>query len=155
MEKQPNSRTCFLCGRQNDVSLKMSWFNNYDEQKVVGTVTVPEEYNSYPGIVHGGVVAAILDETAGRSILLDGQWDNFMVTAKLEVIYKQPTPCGEQLTAVGWINKKSRNFAHVAGELRLPDGSVTATCTAVIIRPPQDVFEKWEAEKEYWRVYED
>ncbi|HEC25979.1 MAG TPA: PaaI family thioesterase, partial [Gammaproteobacteria bacterium] len=69
MHKQPNSRTCFMCGRENDSGLKMSWYNIPEKEQNQGKVTIPEHFNGYPGIAHGGIVAAILDETAGRSIL--------------------------------------------------------------------------------------
>lgn len=155
MEKQPNSRTCFLCGRENDISLKMSWYNDYEHQQIVSKITISENFNSFPNIVHGGIVAAVLDETAGRAIMLDKDWDNLMVTIKLEVLYRHRTPCNEPLTVVGWIVKKSKNRAQVAGEIRRSDGTVTASCTAIIVRPPKDFFETWEKEKEFWRVYPD
>ena len=39
-------------------------------------------------------VAALLDETGGRTILMDGGFEDLMVTAKLEVVYRRPTPTG-------------------------------------------------------------
>ncbi len=155
MDKQRSSRTCFLCGRQNDISLKMTWYNDYEARQVKATVTVPEHFNGYPGVVHGGVVAAILDETGGRAVMLDGDDDSLMVTLKLEVRYRRPTPTGEPLTAVGWVLRQSGSRAKVAAEIRLPDGTVTAECEAILVRPPQEVMDAWEAEKPYWRVYDD
>ena len=155
MEKQPNSRTCFLCGRQNDISLKMSWYNDREARLVRATVTVPEHFNGYPNIVHGGIVAAILDETAGRAIMLDTGPDNLMVTIKLEVKYRLPTPTNTPLTVVGWVIKGGKTRARVASEIRLPDGTVTAECTAIIARPPEEIVQRWESEKPFWRVYED
>ncbi len=155
MDKQRSSRTCFLCGRQNDVSLKMTWYNDREAQQVKATVTVPEHFNGYPGVVHGGVVAAILDETSGRAVMLDGDTDGLMVTLKLEVKYRRPTPTGEPLTAVGWVLRQTESRAKVAGQIRLSDGTVTAECEAVVVRPPQEVIDAWEAEKPYWHVYDD
>lgn len=155
MDKQPNSRTCFLCGRQNDVGLKMSWYNDIAAQQIRATVTVPAHFNGYPGFVHGGIVAALLDETAGRALLLDGGYDDLMVTLKLVVKYRHPTPSGEPLTVVGWVVRRSANRAKVAAEVRLADGTVTAQAEAVVIRPPAEFLQRWEPEKRFWRVYED
>jgi len=155
MEKQPSSRTCFLCGRQNEFGLKITWHNDRDARQVRAAVAVPERYNGYPGIVHGGIVAAILDETAGRAILLDGNADDLMVTLKLEIKYRRPTPTGQPLTAVGWVIRQTEQRAQVAGELRLADGTVTAECEAILIRPSQEFFDQWEPEKKHWRVYDD
>ena len=155
MEKQPSSRTCFLCGRENDAGLRMAWYNDYAARQVVAQITVPERFNGYPGVVHGGIVAALLDETAGRALLLDGDTDRLMVTLKLEVKYRHPTPAGEPLTVVGWVLKASRDRARVAAELRLRDGTVTAEAEAILVRPSSDIFERWEPERKHWRVYDE
>lgn len=154
-ERQPSSRMCFLCGRQNPVGLKITWVNDREARQIRARVVVPEHFNGYPGVVHGGIVAAILDETAGRAVLLDGDADNLMVTVKLEVRYRKPTPTGTPLTAVGWVIQQAETRARVASELRLDDGTVTAECEALLFRPSQEFFDRWEPEKRYWRVYED
>lgn len=155
MNKQRNSRTCFLCGRQNDVGLKVSWYNDVAAQRVRATVSVPEHFNGYPGIVHGGIVAALLDETAGRALLLDGNDENLMVTLKLEVKYRHPTPTGQPLTLTGWVVQRHASRARVAAEVRLADGTVTAEGEALLVRAPREFLERWEPEKSFWRVYED
>jgi acyl-coenzyme A thioesterase PaaI-like protein len=155
MDKQPNSRTCFLCGRQNDMGLKMSWYNDPDRRQITGTVTVPDHFNGYPGIVHGGIVAALIDETAGRSLLLGGDTERLMVTLKLEVRYRLPTPTGQPLTVVGRLLKQTASRARVTAEVQLADGTVTADGEALVVLPPQEFFDRWEPEKQYWRVYDD
>lgn len=155
MDKQPSSRTCFLCGRENDISLKVTWYNDVDAGKVRATVNVPDKYNSYPGIVHGGVVAALLDETAGRALLLGGDNDLLFVTLKLEVKYRRPTPTGVPLEITGWVVRPGQSRAVVAGEVRLPDGTLTAECEAVVVRPGAEFAQLWEPEKPFWRVYDD
>ena len=78
-------------------------------------MSVPEHFNGYPGVTHGGIVAALLDETAGRSILMDGGFDDLMVTAKLEVAYRRPTPTGVPLQVVGRLTRRSGARAEAAG----------------------------------------
>lgn len=153
MNKQPSSRTCFLCGRQNDIGLKMTWYQDSDSPQVWSVVTVPEHFNGYPGVVHGGIVAALLDETAGRAVLLNGGVDDLMVTLKLEVRYRCPTPTGVPLKVIGWLVRRTASRAVVAGEVRLPDGTVTAECEAIVVRPPAEIVQSWESEREHWRVY--
>ena len=101
MTRQPSSRTCFCCGRQNDISLKMTWYNDIENNKVRSTVTIPEHFNGYPGIVHGGILAAVLDETAGRAIMLDENFNNLMVTLSLQVTYRKLTPTETPLEVIG------------------------------------------------------
>lgn len=157
MEKQPSSRMCFVCGRQNPVGLKAQWYNDHEAGQVRGSVTVPQHFNSYPGVVHGGIVAALLDETAGRALLLDGNTDdrNLMVTLKLEVKYRRPVPTEQPLELRGWVIQRAPSRAKVAAQLLLPDGSLAAEAEAVLLRPPEEFFARWEPEKAYWRVYDE
>jgi acyl-coenzyme A thioesterase PaaI-like protein len=152
VERQPSSRSCFVCGRDNPVGLKMVWENHPDEGEIRATVTVPEEFNGYPGVVHGGILAAMLDETAGRAVLLDGGPDDLMVTAKLEVVYRRPTPTDTPLLVVGWLEGRSDKRAETRAEIRLPDGTVSARGTVMLARPPKDILAGWEAERQYFKV---
>ncbi len=155
MEKQPASRTCFCCGRENDISLRMTWYNDPEAGKVRCTLTVPEHFNGYPGVVHGGVVATILDETSGRAVMLNGDFKRLMVTLNLQITYRRPTPTNVPIEVTGWLVRDGISRAKVAGEIRLPDGTVTAECQAVVVKPPEEIIESWRAELPHWRVYND
>jgi len=155
MIRQPTSRTCFVCGRENHLGLKMVWYNNLLSKRVEATVSIPEQYNGYPGIVHGGIVAAILDETAGRAVMLDGDFDNLFVTLRLNITYRKPTPTDTHLKAVGWVEHHGSKGMKVAAELLLADGTMTAECRAVVVRPTGEIAQNWEAERKFWRAEED
>lgn len=150
--RQPTSRSCFVCGRDNPVGLKVVWDQHPEAGELRATVVIPEHFNGYPGVTHGGIVAAVLDETAGRTILIDGGFDDLMVTAKLEVVYRRPTPTGVPLEAVGRLRKRSGTRAEAEAELRLPDGTVVARATVLLARPPAEIAERWAAERQHWRV---
>lgn len=153
MHKQPASRMCFVCGRQNRLGLNLDFYEDRDAEEVRATVNVPAQYQGYPGVVHGGIVSAILDETAGRAVLINGSDEDLMATLRLTIRYRRPTPTEMPLTAVGWVERWSGMGARVGGELRLPDGTVTAECEALVAPPPQEFREEWESEKDYWKVY--
>lgn len=155
MDKQPNSRMCFICGLENPVGLKMSIYNDLDKQQIFSHVIVPEHFQGYPGVVHGGIVATMLDEISGRAVLLSGNDNNLMVTVKLEVKYRQPTPTQTRLTVTGKVESASASRAKVHGEVCLPDGTITAEANLILARPPQDFRDRWEGEKQYWKVYPD
>lgn len=154
MNKQPNSRMCFICGLQNPVGLKLAFYEDAEAGQVQAEFTVPDEYQGYPGVVHGGIVAAVLDEVAGRAIMMGGSDENLMATLRLTIRYRRPTPTETPLTTVGWVERPGTSRARVAGEIRLPDGAVTAECEAILARPPEEFRTRWEPEKAYWKVYE-
>ena len=70
--RQPSSRGCFVCGRENPMGLAARWTNHPECGEVRATVEIPEHFNGYPGTVHGGILSALLDEAAVRTALLDG-----------------------------------------------------------------------------------
>lgn len=150
--RQPSSRSCFVCGRDNGVGLKMVWDNHPEEGEIRAMVTVSEEFNGYPGVVHGGIVAAVLDETGGRTVLLDGTPDDLMVTVKLDVGYRLPTPTGVPLLVVGRLLKKTESRAEAQAEIRLPGGGVSARARVLLARPPRKIKEGWEPELPYFTV---
>jgi len=75
MNKQPSSRHCFVCGVENSAGLHMSF---YDVQPgvVEAQYTVPVHFQGYPGITHGGVISAMLDEVGGRAQMSSASWRN-------------------------------------------------------------------------------
>lgn len=148
--RQPTSLGCFACGRNNPVGLHLEWFNNYDENQVETTFTLDDNYCSYPGTMHGGIIATILDETSGRAILLDNDFNRLMVTLKMEMVYKKNTPTNTPLKAVGRVLKDSGSRAQVEGEIILPDGTVSAKCTSILYKIPQAVKDKWGPEADEW-----
>ena len=154
MSRQPNSRHCFVCGIQNPFGLRLR-FTDDGDSSVRAEFAVPEQFNGYPGIVHGGIVATILDETSGRALLARGHdIKNLFVTLKMEIRYRQPTPTNTPLTAIGTIVKAGASRATVHGEIRLPDGTVTAEADCIVARPPEDFAERWEPERPHWKVYD-
>ena len=148
--RQPTSLACFACGRNNPVGLHLEWFNNYDENQVETTFTLDDNYSSYPGTMHGGIIATILDETSGRAILLDNDFNRLMVTLKMEMVYKKNTPTNTPLKAVGRVLKDSGSRAQVEGEIILPDGTVSAKCTSILYKIPQAGKDNWGPEADEW-----
>jgi len=154
VRRQHNSRMCFVCGRQNPIGLKLDFYEDQETGQVQVNFTVPEEYQGYPGVVHGGIVSAILDEASGRAVMIDAGDDRLMATLKMTVRFRHPTPTGTRLTAVGWVEQLGGIGAKVAAEIRLPDGTVTAECESLLVDPPAVIRDQWEDEKPYWKVYD-
>ncbi len=149
-KRQPTSCGCFLCGKDNPLGLKIVWFNNNDNNTAEAEVTVSENYRSYPGVVHGGIVAALLDETSGRAIMINGDFDNLMVTLKLEVVYKKVTPTNTPLKLVGRVIRGGTSKAVVEAEIILPNGDISAKGTALLYKMPEEVKNNWAEEAEEW-----
>jgi acyl-coenzyme A thioesterase PaaI-like protein len=131
-------------------------------RKVRAELVVPDQYRSYPGVVHGGIVATILDETSGRAIMLESRdHDAFFATARMSVRYRHPTPTNTPLLALGWVEHLSESRARVKGILALKDSdegnepTVLAECESLVVKPNATFLAGWEKEVPYWRVYDD
>ena len=148
--QQPTSLHCFGCGKDNPFGLKLKWYNNFEQKQVETDFELSDNYCSYPGTVHGGILATILDETSGRAVLLTNDFARLMVTLKMEVVYKHNTPTNTPLKAVGRILRDGGSRAQVEGEIRLPDGTVTCSCKSILLKIPQAVQAKWGPEEAEW-----
>lgn len=151
---QPSSRTCFVCGRENHGGLGSRWASDRAAGEVRAELAIPERFNGYPGVVHGGVVTALLDEAMARTALIEGGFEDLLVTARMEVAFRRPVPTATPVTVIGRILRKSGSRTRAEAELRLPDGSVAARAEALMTRPPPEVAAGWAAERPFWRVDE-
>lgn len=151
MQKQPNSRMCFVCGVENPIGLKVFFYED-DEGRVIAKFTPREEHQGYPGFVHGGIIGALMDETIGRVVT---SYDIWAVTAKLELKFRKPVPLGEQLTVIGeLVRLRSRAF-EARGELRLADGTVAVEGYGLYVRLPDEEIERRKAALDFWEVIPD
>ncbi len=149
MNKQPNSRHCFVCGIESPVGLGLHFYDNGIDE-VHSRYTVRQEYNGYPGVVHGGIVAAMLDEAGGRAMMIQ-QADRFMMTATMSVRYRRPVPVEIELTLIGRIVKDRGRLAQAHSEIRLPDGSLCAEAEITLVAFPAQLPSDLAALG--WKVY--
>jgi acyl-coenzyme A thioesterase PaaI-like protein len=158
--QQPSSRWCFVCGVENPCGLHIRFFND-GHHRAVARVTLGEQYQSYPGIVHGGILATILDETMGRAILAEGSEpreiteERFMFSAKIEVRYRKSVPLNEEFIVRGRVDKDRGRIVLVSGEIVLQDGTVAVEASATLADiPPEQIGQMLDqTEAIGWKVY--
>ncbi|MBI5067130.1 MAG: PaaI family thioesterase [Deltaproteobacteria bacterium] len=151
-EVQPSSRSCFVCGRENALGLHARWIADRERGEVRSETVVGEAFNGYPGVVHGGIVTALLDEAMARTALLAGGFEDLLVTGRITVTFRQPTPTGQPIVVAARITRRSGSRSQAEAEIRLADGTVTAQAEALMTRPPPEVAAAWAEERKHWRV---
>jgi len=152
--KQPNSRMCFICGLENPVGLHLHIYET--EPGVVETTYVaPEHFQGYPGVLHGGIVGALIDEVAGRSHMGSDPSDpRFMFTAKLEVKYRRNVPIGRQLKIVGKaVKSKVRSAEAWAGIYDAETNELLAEGNVLLMNVPEGQFNRSRLDELGWKVY--
>ena len=137
MKKQPNSDNCFVCGRKNPHGLYMSFYDN-GEDIVESHYCVARHYEGYPGIVHGGVQAAILDEIIGRVSLIE-DFHAFMMSVQLDVKYRHPVPVEQPLHIVARREYISGRYARAVGMIYLADGTLASEASMSLVQLPEEM----------------
>ena len=148
------SRNCMVCGVENDFGLKTR-FHETEDNEVIALFSPQEFHQSYPNITHGGITAAILDETIGRAIMMFYDRNTFGVTIELNVKYKKPVPYGVELKAIGRITKDNGRLFEGTGELYLPDGTLAASAEGKFMKRKIDQITVGDFAENDWFIPED
>ena len=152
VKKQKTSRMCLVCGHDNTFSLKTSFYELENGELIAFFKPLPE-HQSYPGRLHGGIAAAMLDETIGRVIFTrdESVWG---VTAELQMKYHKPVPLDEELRVVARITRDTRKIYEGTGEILLRDGTVAVSAAGKYLKIPLDqIADIWEESKE-WMIFQ-
>lgn len=128
------SRMCLVCGMENAAGLHARFYE-LEGGELVAEFEPRAEHQGYPGRLHGGLAAAILDETIGRCATLEDP-DAWGVTVELSVRYRRPVPDDRPVRAVARITERSSRIFAGTGEIVLEDGSVAVEATGRYMRLP-------------------
>ena len=110
--KQRSSKMCVICGMDNPIGLRAQFYN-MEDGSVVTPFRYTENHQSFPGRVHGGLVAAMLDELGLRALWAKSSEDVFGVTMSLDVKYRKPVPYHEDLLGRGVVERETPKFVVV------------------------------------------
>jgi uncharacterized protein (TIGR00369 family) len=104
LQEIPNSenQTCFGCGSNNLQGLKMKF--STDGERVYSFMRVPETMTGWDQAVHGGILATMLDEIMGWSVIY--LLKKIGMTKSITVEFNKAVYAGERLTIVGGIQEK-------------------------------------------------
>lgn len=127
--KLSDDKMCFVCGEKNPDGLQLK----FDlEGEILKTRFKPgKKYQGYTDIVHGGIIAVILDE-----VMVNLAWRLGIpaVTAEISVRFKQPVYVGEELEFTGWIIKDQGKLLLMEAKAQKIGGPIVATATGKCMR---------------------
>jgi acyl-coenzyme A thioesterase PaaI-like protein len=126
---------CFGCG-DNPGGLRLPLPLAEGDERYEAPVRFDERHQGGPGIVHGGVVAAALDEAAG----LLATWYRFpTVTARIFVRYRRPVAINTELRVRARVT--SERGRRIRVEAQLEEGTeVLAEARAAFLHVPLEHF---------------
>ena len=91
--------------------------------------TASEKFLNPVGVIQGGFLAAMLDETMGPALVATLDPDQFAPTTDLHVQFLRPARPG-RLTGRGRVVRRGKDVAFLAGELIDDSGQIVAVATA-------------------------
>lgn len=102
------------------------------------------------GIVHGGVMAALLDATIGNAAASLAPPGHDLVTAQLNINFIRPVRLGETLVGRAQVDHSGRRTAVAHGDLRTDTGALAATGSGTFLYLPPAAAEQGGIRPEPW-----
>jgi acyl-coenzyme A thioesterase PaaI-like protein len=129
----PTSRrdagSCFACGQDNPIGLRLRFQDDGDG--IRAEFTPGPQYQGYEGILHGGIIAAALDDAMANLFHRRGRET---VTARLEIRYRREAPIGRRLIVSARMTSERGRLYTAEAVLALPDGTPLAEASATLMR---------------------
>jgi uncharacterized protein (TIGR00369 family) len=102
---------CFACCPENKHGLRMKFYADEEVGEVFSRVKPVVEHAGYPGVLHGGIQATLLDEVAFWAI-----WDKIgkpALTSRMEIEFKRPVSMSSEVEARARVTEVRRKLAIV------------------------------------------
>lgn len=141
MQQATDNQYCFVCGSRNPIGLKVRPEMDAERLQAKFKVTVPEEFQGWEGVVHGGIVSALLDEAAAHAAMNISMQ---LMTAELKVRYKKLVPVGRLLEVEGRVCTHTKRLIQVEATLKM-EGQLLVTAEArmlILKAPPGEMDEQ-------------
>lgn len=126
MRELPHTRSCFVCGEANPLGLKLRFES--DGQAVRTRFTPFAEHIGFKGVIHGGLLATVLDEIMVWACAVRTR--RFAFCAEMNVRFTRSAKPGQELVVIGELaaNRRGKVFEAKASVMG-PRGEILAEAT--------------------------
>src|SRR5258707_14250401 len=128
MQLETKTMECWVCGPQNRGGLN-GRFEPFGQNGSEARYTARAEHGGWPGVLHGGVLLALMDEALGWSLYFHGSGG---LTARFDARFRQPVPIGSNLIIRAWtLERRDRLVkARAEGGMDTDEGLLVAEVDA-------------------------
>lgn len=120
---------CFVCGPGNPAGLKLNF--HLDGESMWTEFTPKKELQGFAGILHGGIIATLLDETMVKLSIALGIP---AVTARMDIRLRQAHKVGDRLKIEARILKRTRKVLDAYARAVTAGDLVVAEATGKLSR---------------------
>jgi acyl-coenzyme A thioesterase PaaI-like protein len=124
---------CYGCGVRNPEGLRIEF--EVDGETVKGSFHPRQVHQGFPGVAHGGIAAAAMDEAMGWAMYAAGAW---AMTMRLEVKYRKPLPLDEELSITASVTRNRGRRLEAQAEIRSGKGELLTQATGIFLRLPDE-----------------
>jgi uncharacterized protein (TIGR00369 family) len=132
----PHTLGCLVCGRDNPHGLHLSLHVDTSTSEVSAEWTPRPEHIGFQGIVHGGILATVLDEVMVWAATWSGK--RFCVCGELTLRYRQSVSVGVPVVIQAKIEAVRSRLIEASGVIRDSKGVVFCTATGKYVPVPAD-----------------
>jgi uncharacterized protein (TIGR00369 family) len=130
MTQLRDNQGCYVCGRKNPSGLGVVFQIDKAARSIRASFTPTAAHQGFEGIIHGGILSALIDEAMGKLAFSLGIP---AVTAEITVKFKSPASPGEELSIRGKITQETRRL--IQAEAKIERGLVViAEATGKLLR---------------------
>lgn len=122
-----DANRCFVCGQDNPIGLKLKFQTQGDA--VRAEFTPSELHGGFEGVIHGGILAALIDDAMANIWFVRGKE---ALTAKIEVRFRQEVQPGEPLIVSAEPTGSRGGMMTARAEVTRVDGVVVAEGTGFL-----------------------
>ncbi|MEI6124981.1 MAG: PaaI family thioesterase [Pseudomonadota bacterium] len=125
-----NDDTCFVCGQHNPEGLHLEFRYAPDGSKAETTFMPAIKYQGWQGIVHGGIIITLLDETMAKAAVRKGF---SVLTGEITAKFKNPAKVMEPLRCEAEIEQVKKKIVYARGTVYTHHGTVVAEATSKMV----------------------
>ena len=103
---------CFVCGQHNPAGLRVAFAVNGDT--IVADWTPTVDHQGWQGVIHGGVLASLLDEAMAYTLFTRGCMG---MTGRMQVRYRKPAQAGDCLHVEARCVHENGKIADIEGTI--------------------------------------
>jgi acyl-coenzyme A thioesterase PaaI-like protein len=127
IERSPEFMRCYGCGPENELGLRLEFGIDEKHRRVEARWTPAGGFAGYKTMVHGGVIATMLDEGMGWALW--GLARKTGVTRELKIRFLRPVMIEHEYLVHGWVETSDDALAVVRSAVVDGRGRVVAEAT--------------------------
>jgi len=129
----PRYRKCFVCGRDNDAGLNVTFHRS--EGSVIADFSGDFRHVGFPRQIHGGILSSLLDEAMWWAAV--SSTAAMFQTWEISVRFHRPLPPEKSVRVEAWMEEDKSKYVVSRGKILDDQGHIYARATGKYFRLPK------------------